>query len=100
VVRIRLKRVGRVNTPLYRIVAADARFPRDGKALDESLGSYDPRQEKDEKKVTLNRERILAWLDKGAQPSNVVRVILKKNGIYIERKSKSARRKKKDKKAE
>ena len=92
-VRIRLKRVGRTSTPLYRIVAADARSPRDGRALDEGLGTYDPRQEDNDKKVVLHRERILHWLERGAQPSLTVRNILKKNGIYVETRSRAARRK-------
>jgi small subunit ribosomal protein S16 len=93
VVRIRLKRVGRNSTPLYRVIAADARSPRDGRALDEGLGTYDPRQEDNDKKVTLDRERILHWLERGAQPSVTVRNILKKNGIYVETRSRAARQK-------
>jgi len=82
VVRIRLKRLGRKNRPYYRIAAFDAHAPRDGRALDEELGSYDPLESDNSKKVTLNRERIIAWLDKGAQPTQVVAKILKQNGIY------------------
>jgi len=95
VVRIRLKRFGHKNRPHYRLAAFDARAPRDGRALDERLGVYDPFESDDSKKVTLDRERIIAWLDKGAQPSAAVAQILKKNGIYVERRSASARRKKK-----
>jgi len=82
VVRIRLKRLGRKHRPYYRIAAFDARAPRDGKALDEDLGRYDPLEPDNDKKVTLNRERIIAWLDKGAKPTQAVAAILKKNGIY------------------
>jgi len=82
VVRLRLKRLGRKNRPHYRIAAFDARAPRDGRALDEGLGSYDPLEPDNSKKVALNRERIVAWLDKGAQPTAAVAAILKKNGIY------------------
>jgi len=82
VVRLRLKRLGRKNRPHYRIAAFDAHAPRDGRALDEDLGVYDPLEPDNAKKVTLNRERIVAWLDKGAQPSAAVAAILKKNGIY------------------
>lgn len=84
-VRIRLKRLGRKNRPFYRIAAFDARASRDGKSLDEELGTYDPLEPDNAKKVTLNRERIIAWLDKGAQPTRAVAVILKKNGIYAKR---------------
>jgi len=82
VVRLRLKRLGRKNRPHYRIAAFDAHAPRDGKSLDEGLGAYDPLEPDNAKKVTLNRERIVAWLDKGAQPTAAVAAILKKNGIY------------------
>ena len=81
-VRIRLKRLGRKNRPHYRIAAFDGRAPRDGRSLDEELGIYDPLEPDNTKKVTLNRERIVAWLDKGAQPTRAVAAILKKNGIY------------------
>ncbi len=81
-VRIRLKRFGRKNRPYYRIAAFDARAQRDGRALDEELGVYDPFEPDNAKKVSLNRERIVAWLDKGAQPTRAVAGILKKNGIY------------------
>ncbi|HUT33881.1 MAG TPA: 30S ribosomal protein S16 [Planctomycetota bacterium] len=80
--RLRLKRMGRKNRPHYRIAAFDAHAPRDGRSLDEGLGCYDPFERDNSKKVTLNRERIVAWLDKGAQPTRAVAVILKKNGIY------------------
>ena len=93
-VKIRLKRFGRTNRPCYRIVAADVRAPRDGRALDEGLGHYDPLEPDNAKKVTLNRERILQWLDRGAQPTDTVGTILKRNGIHFVRKSRSARRKK------
>jgi small subunit ribosomal protein S16 len=82
VVRLRLKRLGRKNRPHYRIAAFDAHSPRDGRALDEALGCYDPLEPDNSKKVTLNRERIVAWLDKGAQPTAAVAAILRKNGIY------------------
>lgn len=92
-VRLRLKRLGRQHRPFYRIAAFDARAPRDGRSIDEGLGTYDPLQADNDKKVALNRERILYWLDRGAQPSDAVANILKKNGIYVERKG-SRRRKK------
>lgn len=81
-VRLRLKRLGRKNRPYYRLAAFDGHAPRDGRTLDEDLGIYDPLEPDNSKKVTLNRERIVAWLDKGAQPTRAVAGILKKNGIY------------------
>ncbi len=102
-VRLRLKRVGRRHQPLYRICAFDSRAPRDGRALDERLGSYDPRQADDDKKVTLNRERIIHWIERGAQPTDAVRNILKKNGIYVDSRTRGAKaraRKKARKKAQ
>lgn len=77
-VKIRLKRMGAKKSPFYRIVAADSRMPRDGRFL-EQLGTYDPRQ--DPAVVTIKEEEVLAWLNKGAQPSDTVRNILSKKGI-------------------
>lgn len=65
-------------SPFYRIVAADSRMPRDGRFL-EQLGTYDPRQ--DPAVVTIKEEEVLAWLNKGAQPSDTVRNILSQKGI-------------------
>lgn len=76
-VKIRLKRMGAKKSPFYRIVAADSRMPRDGRFL-EQLGTYDPRQ--DPAVVTI-KEEVLAWLNKGAQPSDTVRNILSQKGI-------------------
>ncbi len=94
-VKIRLKRLGRTNWPFYRIVATDARAPRDGRALDEGLGTYNPLEADNAKKTTLDRESIIRWIEHGAQPSLAVANILKKNGIHFTRKSHSSRRKKK-----
>ena len=94
-VRIRLKRLGRRHRPCYRLAAFDARAPRGGRAIDESLGTYDPLEADNDKKVALNRERILHWLDRGAQPSDAVASILKKNGIHIDRRGHARRRKRK-----
>ena len=76
-VRIRLKRIGTKNTPCYRIVVADGRSPRDGRFI-ENIGTYDPR--KAANNFTVNLERAKHWIDKGAQPSDTVRSILKKAG--------------------
>jgi small subunit ribosomal protein S16 len=74
-VRIRLRRVGTKNVPSYRIVVADARSPRDGWFI-ENLGTYDPRRAG--KNFTVDLERARYWVQKGAQPSDTVRSILKK----------------------
>lgn len=74
-VKIRLRRVGTKNVPIYRIVVADGRSPRDGRFI-ENLGTYDPR--KPDVNFKVNLERAKYWLGKGAQPSDTVRSILKK----------------------
>jgi len=77
-VRIRLRRGGRKKAPVYRIVVADARSPRDGKFI-EIIGQYAPRQS--ENAISINTERALYWLSVGAQPSDTVRSILRKGGV-------------------
>ncbi len=74
-VRIRLRRVGTKNVPAYRIVVADGRSPRDGRFI-ENIGTYDPQKADNNFKVNLERARY--WVQKGAQPSDTVRSILKK----------------------
>lgn len=76
-VKIRLTRFGRTHLPFYRIVAMDSRTKRDG-AYIEILGTYEPF----DGKVVLKEELILKWLNNGAQPSDTVRSILSKNGIW------------------
>lgn len=73
-VKIRLARAGAKKHPFYRIVAADARDPRDGRFL-EKLGTYDPNA--DPSKLDVNRPRIDYWLSVGAQPTQTVRRLLK-----------------------
>jgi small subunit ribosomal protein S16 len=77
-VRIRLRRQGRKKAPTYRIIVADGRAPRDGKFL-EILGQYAPRG--GDQALQLNTERANYWLDKGAQPSDTVRSLLRKAGV-------------------
>ena len=77
--RIRLRRVGKKGKPSYRIVVADSRAPRDGAYVD-WIGHYDPLQ--DPPKVTLNEEKAVEWLSKGAQPSEPVQRILNWKGIF------------------
>ncbi len=78
-VRIRLKRLGRRHRPFFRICVMDARAPRDGKTIEE-LGTYDPMVPDTDARVVLNRERVAYWLSVGAQPTEKVRVLLKKYG--------------------
>lgn len=75
-VRIRLKRVGAKNHPVFRIVVADNRSPRDGKCLEE-LGTYHP--EKKGHNFTIDLERAQYWIGKGAQPSDTVSSFIKKS---------------------
>ena len=74
-VKIRMKRVGAKNTPVFRIVVADSRSPRDGKFIEE-LGTYQPLKKSD--KFTLDLGRAQYWLSKGAQPSETVASFIKK----------------------
>jgi len=74
--RIRLSRRGAKKRPFYRIVVADSRSPRDGKFL-EILGNYNPLT--DPAEVRVDTERLCKWLIKGAQPSDTVCSLLKKN---------------------
>lgn len=77
-VKLRLKRMGAKQRPFYRIVAADSRFPRDGRFI-ETVGTYDPI--KKDADVTVDEEKVLKWLNNGAQPTDTVRNILSKKGI-------------------
>ena len=77
-VKLRLKRMGSKQKPFYRIVAADARSPRDGKFL-ETVGTYDPI--KGSEFVTVKEDRVLYWMQNGAIPTDTVRSILSKQGI-------------------
>ena len=79
-VRIRLKRVGRRQRPVYSVAAVDSRRARDSRVLEE-LGSYDPINAEEDRQVVLKRERIEYWLSVGAQPSETVRRLLEKRGI-------------------
>ncbi|MCR3922867.1 MAG: 30S ribosomal protein S16 [Firmicutes bacterium] len=74
-VRIRLKRVGAKKRPFYRIVVADSRSPRDG-AFIEEIGYYNPTTEPTTLKV--NNEKVQEWVQKGAQPSDTVKALLKR----------------------
>ena len=79
-VRLRLKRFGRSHSSFFRLNVMDSRSPRDGRVVEE-LGWYNPHAENDDEKVNFKRERIEYWLGVGAQPSDTVRDLLKKQGI-------------------
>lgn len=79
---IRLSRIGAKKVPFYRVMVADSRMPRDGRFI-EKIGHYDPRSEG--KKAVIDEERALHWLSKGAKPSETVRHILIREGIWQKR---------------
>ena len=78
-VKIRLMRVGKRKQPSYRVVVADSRSPRDGRII-EAIGHYQPRQ--DPSVVAIDEDRALYWLQKGAQPSDQVRQLLRITGAW------------------
>ena len=82
--KLRLKRMGRRHRPFYRISALDSRRPRDGRVLEE-LGYYDPLAKDEAKQVKINTERVKYWLKQGAQPSDTVGNLLRKNGIEVQK---------------
>jgi len=77
-VKIRLRRIGAKKHPFYRLVVADTRSPRDGKFI-EILGTYDPMQEPP--KLNIDEEKVKAWLQKGARPSDTARAFLIGRGL-------------------
>ncbi len=77
-VKIRLRRMGAKKAPYYRIVVADSRYPRDGRFIEE-IGVYNPLKEPAEVKVDADKAK--QWISNGAQPTDTVKAILKKNGI-------------------
>ncbi len=77
-VKIRLRRMGAKKNPFYRIVVADSRYPRDGRFIEE-IGTYNPLA--DPAQVTVNEEAAKKWIAQGAQPTDKVKAIFKKNGI-------------------
>jgi small subunit ribosomal protein S16 len=76
-VKLRLTRIGKTKQPQYRIVAADARSPRDGRFI-QILGHYDPR--KDPSGLTVDNDKVVDWLKQGAQPTERVRKLLEVSG--------------------
>ena len=78
-VRIRLKRIGKIHHPIYRVVVVDSRKKRDGRVIEE-VGKYDPNQQPS--LIELNSERIQYWLSVGAQPSDAVHRFLVLSGDW------------------
>ena len=77
-VKIRLKRMGAKKAPFYRVVVADSRFPRDGRFIEE-IGYYNPISNPVE--IKIDAEKAQTWIKNGAQPTDTVKALLKKNGI-------------------
>ena len=77
-VKIRLRRMGQKKAPFYRIIVADSRAPRDGKFIEE-IGYYNPMT--DPKEIKIDAEKATEWLNKGAQPTDVVAKLFDKAGI-------------------
>ncbi len=79
-VKIRLKRLGAVHRPYYRIIVIDSRKARSGRAIEE-LGYYHPIEK--ENQVKISKERAEHWLKQGAQPTDTVRGLFTKNGVSL-----------------
>lgn len=81
-VKLRLRRMGKKKQPIYKVVAADARSPRDGKFL-EAVGIYNPLT--NPHTIDLKEDRINYWLDNGAQPTDTVKSLFNQTGINLKR---------------
>ena len=77
-VKIRLRRMGAHKAPFYRVVVADARYPRDGRFIEE-IGTYNPLT--DPATVNIDKDAAKKWIANGAQPTDTVKALLKKNGV-------------------
>ena len=77
-VKIRLRRMGAKKSPFYRVVVADSRYPRDGRFIEE-IGYYNPLT--DPAEVVIDGEKAKKWISNGAQPTDTVKALLKKNGV-------------------
>ena len=77
-VKIRLRRMGAKKAPFYRVVVADSRYPRDGRFIEE-IGTYNPLTDPSE--IKIDEEAAKKWIANGAQPTDTVKVLLKKSGI-------------------
>lgn len=78
-VKIRLKRIGAKKAPYYRVVVADSRFPRDGRFIEE-IGTYNPLTSPSE--IKIDADAAKKWISNGAQPTDTVRALLKKAGVF------------------
>lgn len=77
-VKIRLRRMGAKKAPFYRVVVADSRFPRDGRFIEE-IGYYDPTKEP--VVFNIDADKAKQWISNGAQPTDTIKSLLKKNNI-------------------
>ena len=77
-VKIRLRRMGAKKAPFYRIVVSDSRFPRDGRFIEE-IGTYNPLTEPSQ--VIVDADKVQQWIKNGAQPTDTVKALLKKQGV-------------------
>ena len=77
-VKIRLRRMGAKKSPFYRIVVADSRYPRDGRFIEE-IGYFNPLKEPAE--IKIDAEKVKTWIKNGAQPTDTVKALLKKQDI-------------------
>ena len=77
-VKMRLRRMGQKKAPFYRVVVADSRYPRDGRFIEE-IGYYNPLTNPAE--IKIDAEKAKKWIANGAQPTDTVKALLKKNGI-------------------
>ena len=76
-VKIRLKRMGAKKAPFYRVVVADSRYPRDGRFIEE-IGTYNPLT--NPASINIDTEKAEKWIKNGAQPTDIVKTLLKKSG--------------------
>ncbi|MBQ7953193.1 MAG: 30S ribosomal protein S16 [Clostridia bacterium] len=77
-VKIRLKRMGAKKAPFYRVVVADSRYPRDGRFIEE-IGTYNPLT--DPASINIDTEKAQKWIKNGAQPTDIVKKLLKESGM-------------------
>ena len=77
-VKIRLKRMGAKKAPFYRVVVADSRYPRDGRFIEE-IGTYNPLT--DPASINIDTEKAQKWIKNGAQPTDIVKKLLKERGM-------------------
>jgi small subunit ribosomal protein S16 len=97
-VKLRLKRFGRRNSPFYRLTAIDIRSPRDGRAIEE-LGTFNPIEKDVAKQINFKADRVKHWLSVGAQPSETVGSLCKRAGIEVPKPAKEVKDRSKRKKA-